>query len=233
MELLLPDHRDSVGESPLWSPAEAALYWVDIEGRALNRWRSADGSHQRWSTDERLACIALHADGGLIAGMDSGLFHLRPADDGGLASRSIAEVQHPQPGMRMNDGRCDRQGRFWTGSMLRDMAQAAPAGRLFRCDAGGLSAPLAGGLITPNGLAFSPGGGTLYLSDSHPAVQQIWRFDLHDDGSLGPRQPFVDMRALPGRPDGARWMPTAATGSAATTPARCTASGRTAAWTAR
>lgn len=203
MDRLLPAHRDQVGESPLWSPTEAALYWVDIEGRLLHRWRAADGQHQQWATTERPACIALHADGGLLAGMDSGLFHLRPADDGSLLARRLAAVNHPQPGMRMNDGRCDRQGRFWAGSMLRDMSLAQPAGHLYRLDAAGLTPPLASGLITPNGLAFSADGRRAYLSDSHPAVQQIWQFELHDDGSLGPRRPFVDMRPLPGRPDGA------------------------------
>jgi len=201
MELLLPHHRDSVGESPLWSPAEAALYWVDIEGRALRRWTSVDQRLQSWPTAERLACIALHADGGLVAGMDSGLFHLRPADDGSLAVDRLAHVI--QDGMRFNDGRCDRQGRFWAGTMVRDMGLASPAGGLYRCDEHGLSAPLVDGLLTPNGLAFSPDGRTLYLSDSHPAVQRIWTLPLHDDGSLGTRQLFVDMSNLPGRPDGA------------------------------
>lgn len=202
MELLLPEHRNQVGESPLWSAAEQALYWVDIEGRALRRLRWADRQLTSWATPERLACIALHADGGLIAGMDTGLFHLRPADDGTLACSLVSAVQHPQDGMRFNDGRCDRQGRFWAGTMVRDMSLAQPAGGLYRQDARGLSVPQVEGLVTQNGLAFSPDGATMYLSDSHPSVQQIWTLDLLGDGSLGPRRLFVDMRELPGRPDG-------------------------------
>ena len=52
MELLLPHHQDQVGESPLWSPAEQALYWVDIEGRALRRLRWADRQLTSWTTPE-------------------------------------------------------------------------------------------------------------------------------------------------------------------------------------
>jgi sugar lactone lactonase YvrE len=203
MELLHPTHRDSVGECPLWSPADAALYWVDIEGRALRRWSSQDGGLQSWATDERLACIALHSDGGVIAGMDSGVFHLRPADDATLHSTRLATITHPQPGMRFNDGRCDRQGRFWAGTMVRDMGLASASGGLYRVDAQGLSAPLVNGLLTPNGLAFSPDGRTMYLSDSHPQAQAVWTLPLRDDGSLGERVLFADFRALPGRPDGA------------------------------
>jgi sugar lactone lactonase YvrE len=202
VDLLLPDHRDQVGESPVWSPAEQALYWVDIEGRKLHRWTYADQQVQSWETSERPACIALHSAGGLIAGMDTGMFHLRPEASGALAATRLAAVDHPQPGMRFNDGRCDRQGRFWAGTMVRDMSLAQPAGGLYRMDSHALSAPQVSGLVTQNGLGFSPDGKTMYLSDSHPSVQQIWTLPLHDDGSLGERSLFVDMRDVPGRPDG-------------------------------
>lgn len=202
MELLLDTHRDSVGESPLWHPTEGALYWVDIEGHALNRWCDT-GGHQRWAVGECIGCIALHTQGGLVAALEQQIVHLRLNEQGQLVRRSLAPVTHAEPGMRFNDGRTDRQGRFWAGTMVRHMGLNRPVGALYRLDGAGLSAPLVSGLYVPNGLAFSPDGGTAYFSDSHPLSQQIWRAPLHDDGSLGERTPFVDMRALPGRPDGA------------------------------
>ena len=195
--------RCQVGESPLWSAEDGALWWVDIEGRALHRY-SLDGDRaERWPTAERLACIAAHGEGGVVAAMESGIFRLRPRPGQDLVAERLASAAHPREGMRFNDGRCDRDGRFWVTSMVRDMALADPAGALFRLDADGLSAPLVEGLLTGNGLAFSPDGSVLYLSDSHPAVQRIWRFDLAPDGSLSNRRLFVDMTRLPGRPDGA------------------------------
>lgn len=202
MDVLCPN-RDAVGESPLWNVAEQALYWVDIEGRALNRWRSRDQAFTRWATAERLACIALHAHGGLVAGMETGLFHLHPEADGSLVSQPIADLTHARPGMRANDGRCDRAGRFWFGTMVMDMSLAEPAGVLRRLDGRGLSAPQVDGLVTANGIAFSPDGTTMYLSDSHPSVQRIWAFDLGADGAPANRRLFVDMNVHPGRPDGA------------------------------
>ena len=195
--------RSQVGESPLWSPADGALWWVDIEGRALHRHRLQDGADDRWRTDERIACIALCGGGGLVAAMESGIFRLRPGADGELTSRRIATARHPRDGMRFNDGRTDRQGRFWVTSMVRDMALAAPAGGLFRFDSAGLSAPVVDGLVTGNGLAFSPDGSVLYLSDSHPTVRRVWRFALDGDGRLADRRLFADMGDVIGRPDGA------------------------------
>jgi sugar lactone lactonase YvrE len=198
---VLGDVRTRVGESPLWSPADSALWWVDIEGRLLHR--LTGGIHSSWATHERLACIALHDAGGLLAAMETGVFRLQVRLDGTLATERFASVRHPREGMRFNDGRCDRAGRFWVSSMVRDMSLAAADGALYRLDAMGLSKPLVGGLVTGNGLGFSPDGRVLYLSDSHPSVRRIWACGLSDDGTLAARREFVDMNAYPGRPDGA------------------------------
>jgi len=196
--------RDQVGESPLWSVAEQALYWVDIEGRRIRRFDWSTRRVDSWQAAERVACIALHARGGLLAAMESGVFHVH-AEPGGatLAATQVAAVAHPREGMRFNDGRCDRQGRFWASTMVRDMSLGLPDGALFRLDGRGLSLPLVSGLVTGNGLAFSPRGDIMYLSDSHPSVRRIWAFDLDADGTPLNRREFVDMNRHPGRPDGA------------------------------
>ena len=205
---LVVDARCGTGESPVWSTAEQALYWVDIPGRALHRW-SPDG-HRQWTGEEMLACIAPRADapGTWIAGMERGLFSIQPKDDGTLAATPLAKVTHALPGMRFNDGRCDRQGRFWAGTMQMDMAAAHEVGRVYRyqadVNAGAALRPQFEQMIVPNGLAFSPDGKTMYLSDSHPLVQTIWAFDYDTDtGTPHGRRVFVDMKPLPGRPDGA------------------------------
>lgn len=202
MERLCGVHHDSMGESPLWHPHEAAWYWVDIEGQALRRWR--DGRLQSWGVGERIGCIALHAQGGLVAALESSIAHLQLHDEGAISITPLVRVEHPRPGMRFNDGRCDRQGRFFAGTMLRDMAAAASVGALFRLDSGArLDGPVANQLIVPNGLAFSPDNRRMYLSDSHPNIQRIWAFDLSPDGTPMRRRLFVDMKQHPGRPDGA------------------------------
>ena len=204
-ELIL-DARNATGESPVWSTTQQALYWVDIPAKRLHRWSPSDGKEQSWQASQMLACIAQAGDGHWIAAMENGLFAITPHADGSLDSRLLASVTHAQPGMRFNDGRCDRQGRFWAGTMLMDMAAGAPVGAMYRYNAGQtepLTAQLQG-FIVPNGLAFSPDGNTLYLSDSHPDVQKIWAFDYDtDSGTPHNRRLFVDMTQHPGRPDGA------------------------------
>ena len=203
---LIVDARNAVGECPVWVGEENALYWVDIPAGGLQRWSAGTGQVSAWKTPEMLACIARRADGSWVAGMESGFFQLRPHNDGSLDSEPLAGIDHNRPDMRLNDGRCDRQGRFWAGSMVLDMGANAAEGRLYRYSAGqrGPVDTQLSGLIVPNGLGFSPDGRTMYLSDSHPAVQQIWAFDYDiDSGTPSNRRLFVDMNHYAGRPDGA------------------------------
>jgi sugar lactone lactonase YvrE len=195
--------RGHVGEGPLWNGREGAWYWVDITARELWRMDASSGAISHSVCDEMIACLALSNDGGIIAGMETGIFHLTPGAP--VVARRLAAPPELGEGMRFNDGRCDRQGRFWSGTMYMDSVSSLREGKLYRLDAAsGLSAPVVDGLLVQNGLAWSPDGTTMYLSDSHPNVQQIWAFDYDvATGQPSNRRPFVDMRPLPGRPDGA------------------------------
>jgi sugar lactone lactonase YvrE len=200
---LVFDARNAVGESPVWVAAEQSLYWVDIPARRLYRWHAASGQVRHWVSTEMIGCISRCESGGWVCAMESGVFHLSTDSGAALQGALLAPVRHAMPGMRFNDGRCDRQGRFRAGTMLLDMAAAQAVGVLYALEGGTLK-PLADRLIVPNGLAFSPDGRTMYLSDSHPNVQSIWAFDYDTEtGTPSNRRLFVDMKTLPGRPDGA------------------------------
>jgi sugar lactone lactonase YvrE len=211
-ELVL-DARNGVGESPVWDSARQCLWWVDIPGQALWCWHSASGQSRHWATPEQTGCIALAAGSGAlrhgqwIAAMETGVARLTPQDDGSVDCDWIARVMHPQTGMRFNDGRCDRQGRLRAGTMVADMSLAAPSGSLYALNPMDAALTLRGleaGYITPNGMAFSPDGRTMYLSDSHPNRQTVWAFDYDtDSGTPHDRRVFIDFKPLPGRPDGA------------------------------
>jgi sugar lactone lactonase YvrE len=196
--------RSLVGECPVWHAREQSWYWVDIPAKTI--WRvDGAGLLRSWACKEMVACIAPSRDGGILAGMETGLFRLELRADGSVDQVRLAAPAALGEGMRFNDGRCDRQGRFWSGTMFMDMAAQRAVGGLYRYSAGaGLSGPVVSGLLTQNGLAFSPDGRTMYLSDSHPASQQVWAFDYDIDAGLpSNRRVFVDMREHPGRPDGA------------------------------
>ena len=203
-ELVL-NARCAVGESPVWQAGEQALYWVDISARNLHRFNTETQQLSTWQAPEMLACIVpTGTPNQWVAGMETGVFACKMSDNSNLDCDLLAPVAHTQPGMRFNDGRCDRQGRFLAGTMVMNMALASSAGQIYRLEKGGQLTSLLGGFITPNGMAFSPDGRIMYLSDSHPSSQLVWAFDYDTTtGTPSNRRVFIDMNHFAGRPDGA------------------------------
>ncbi|GAB3626839.1 gluconolactonase [Pandoraea terrae] len=201
----------AVGESPVWHAAQDALYWVDITGKRIVRHVIETGRRTHWAIPEQVGCIAFDGAGSVLAAMESGLFavQLYEPPAGALeAHASLQALASPRfrcQGMRFNDGRCDRQGRFLAGTMVMDMSLGLAAGELLRHDAAARTlVPVVDGLIVQNGLAWSPDGRTMYLSDSHPSRRLIWTFDYDvDAGVPHSRRVFADLNRYVGRPDGA------------------------------
>lgn len=194
------DAKAGVGECPLWCELEQALYWVDIYPGKLNRFDPSTGRNQAWTLPEPIGSFALCLDGAVLVALKSGLFRFDLTSQA-LESLACPEA-HPAEN-RLNDGRCDRQGRFWVGSMQDPVNAARPAGTLYRFGPKNQCEPLVDGLFVSNGLAFSPDGTRLYHSDSYPSVRTIWSWDIDPlDGSLSNRQTFVDTHGMAGRPDG-------------------------------
>ncbi len=192
------DARNTIGESPVWSAAENALYWVDILGARIHRWEPATGAQRAWPVPAAIGSIGLRASGGLVLAMRSG-FHLMD-----LASGEIRFLHHPEPDLptnRLNDGKVSPEGRFWAGTM-DDRPVKEKRGHLYRLDPDHSCHRMASGVVVSNGLAWSPDGRTMYHSDSRGAAIYRYAYDS-DAGTIGPRQLHVEMQPEWGRPDGA------------------------------
>ena len=152
--------QDQVGESPIWDAEGSCLWWVDIEAHSIHR-QSLSQPRQSWYLPERVGCIALTADRQVVAAMETSiaLLGFKPegasedtangASVGSYELQNLAHIQHPKPGMRFNDGRCDPSGRMWIGTMVMDMSLADNSGGLYCLDERGLTGPYFSNLYTP------------------------------------------------------------------------------------
>jgi sugar lactone lactonase YvrE len=193
------DAQMALGECPVWSVAQQALWFVDVKGRRLWRFDPESGEARRIEQPEEIACVAPAADGGFIAGMRSGLWRL---DEAGAPVAMLAANPEDTSRSRFNDGRTDPAGRFLAGTL--DEGKAHGDARLYRWDRRGL-AVLAEGLVTSNGLAFSPDGRTLYHADTPRFTVWAMDYDLAT-GAVANRRPFFRLTPTDddrGRPDGA------------------------------
>jgi sugar lactone lactonase YvrE len=193
VELAAPG-ADRLGECPLWDERERMLWWVDSRWPAVKRLDPATGAVMMLVLPEVVGSIAFRERGGLIAATKSGIHFLDTAS-GALAPAANPEAQLPDN--RFNDGRCDRAGRFWAGTMSD--VKRDPVGSLYRFDAQLRCTKLRNALIIPNSLAFSPDDRTLYFADTSRHTIWAWDYDLASGAATNERV-FADTGS--GRPDG-------------------------------
>lgn len=189
------DASDAIGESPLWCPRSQTLYWLDIPAPAIKSLSFPARHYREWPMPEAIGSIG-HARSGLVAGMKSG-FYLVDLRSGTLQPR--AALPRDAAHMRCNDGKCDRRGRFWCGTI--DDRAFGPDGVLYRLDSRGLAA-MDQGFILTNGIAFSPDDRFMYVADSRREVVYRYDFDI-ESGSIGNRRAFIGTEDVKGRVDGA------------------------------
>jgi xylono-1,5-lactonase len=187
------DVQAVLGEGPVWVEREHALYWVDIQGSKV--FRLHDGDVRTWDTPIRVCSLAPRASGGFVAGTEDGIFFV-DLDSGRF--EPIADPEADRPGNRFNDGKVDRAGRFWAGTM--DDKERESAGTLYRLDPDLRCTDIDHGYRITNGPAFSPDGRLMYHSDT--ARQLTYVFDVDDAGNAANRREFARFAADEGFPDG-------------------------------
>lgn len=188
-----------LGESPIWSPAEGALYFVDIYNAMIHRVNPAGGAHDSWPIETEIGSIGFTKDKTkLIAGLRSGIVIYD------LAKKSFETIADPDGKgrlneLRMNEGKVDRGGRFWVGTM-RDPGRAAD-GVLYRVGTDRSVDVVMRDITVPNATSWSPDGRIMYFADSPTRTISSFETDP-STGEIGERKVFVTVPEGEGFPDG-------------------------------
>ncbi|HTW25822.1 MAG TPA: SMP-30/gluconolactonase/LRE family protein [Acetobacteraceae bacterium] len=194
------DAGAELGEGTFWDAQAQRLWWVDIWGRAIHCFDPATGEDVVYPTPRDIGCVAPRRAGGLVVTLADG-FHVFDPATGEFTP--IGDPEADRPETRFNDGKTDRQGRFWSGTVFEAPPRPAePVGALYRLDPDLSCHRMVDGIISSNGLAFSPDSRTLYFADSQGGF--VWAFDFDAaTGDLANRRVFVDFRDSDGCADGA------------------------------
>jgi sugar lactone lactonase YvrE len=191
------DARASLGECPIWSPAEQVLYWIDINAPALHRFDPQSGGDVAMPMPSSIGAFALRQAGGFIVALRDGVWL---ASAQGRLERKVADAPFDPAHHRFNDSRCDPRGRFLLGTM--NEARDAPSAALYRLEPDFTLTPILEGITIANGLCFSPDGRTMYHADTPTHTVRAFDYDLGAGAPSGPRE-FHRWSAEPDRPDGA------------------------------
>lgn len=191
---LLLDAKCTLAEGIQWRTDQQRLWWTDIHGCALWSCDADGGTIERITTPERLGCFAFDPDGHLLCAFESGLFKW---DRDGDRFERLTDFEPNHPTSRLNDGRCDRQGRFVTGGIDEDGMKSTSS--VIRYTAGQAETLLTG-IGCSNSICFSPDGRAMYFADSLTRVIHKFAYDPAT-GDMGAGQPFYET-ADGGSPDG-------------------------------
>ena len=179
------------GEGPVWSPQWGGLRWVDmLAGDVLSL--ASDGTVTRRHVASVVAAVRPRTGGGAVLAVERGFALEEP--DGSVTT--LPELWS-STALRMNEGGCDPDGRFYCGSMAYD--QQPGAASIHRLDPDRSVRVVLDGVTVSNGLEWSPDGSHAYYNDT--ATGRIDVFDYDRDSGLTDRRPFVEVRDG-GRSDG-------------------------------
>lgn len=183
-----------LGEGPVWSKADKAVYFVDIKRKHVHRYATETHETMTWPAPSEPCFIVPASDGGFVCGLRKGLYRFDPLTG---AFDKLKDVERDQPINRLNDGFVDSQGYLWFGSM--DDQEDAPTGALYRVNDSGEIERRDEGYVIPNGPAASPDRRTLYHTDT--LGRTIYAFDLDERGALSNKRAFINVQGT-AHPDG-------------------------------
>lgn len=200
IECLL-DCNNHLGEGPVWDCEQGVIYWLDCTGRRVGNptlwsYDPRTGKVRNWSIDIDVGALALRSGGGAVLAGSDGFYFF---DFGSGALDLIHRVDTCGGRVRLNDGKCDRRGRFFAGGM--DDQEALPLSKLYRLDPDLRLHEVADGIICSNGPCWSPNDEAFYFADSFR--EELYRYDYSiDTGELSNRSLFATTHDDAGLADG-------------------------------
>jgi sugar lactone lactonase YvrE len=188
--------RDVLGEGPLWDHRMQLLYWLDIANTELHCFDPTTAQHRSWRLTETICSIGLRGKRDLIVAWKNGFGSIQ------LPSAEFTQLSvtlKPDQGTMFNDGKVDRQGRFWAGT--KDLLEQKMLGSLYCLDRNGLIKEMDQGFTVSNGMAWSLDNKILYFTDSPARTIYQYNFDP-TTGDISNREAFATIATDAGYPDG-------------------------------
>ncbi|MEM9221941.1 MAG: SMP-30/gluconolactonase/LRE family protein [Pseudomonadota bacterium] len=191
--------NDGLGETPIWVAEEASIYWADhvfasidlasSPSPSLHRLNTSTGKRKTWKMAEQIGSFGVRHAGGLVCGANSGFCTID------LKTGELNKIVDPEPGKphnRLNDGKIDRRGRFWCGSMDSNLKDKAAYIYCLEPDLTCRRVADDFSFVCSNGIAFDPQDTRMYFGDTSSGMIFVFDFDI-DDGRISNRRPFFSV----------------------------------------
>ncbi|AWR96873.1 SMP-30/gluconolactonase/LRE family protein [Acidianus sulfidivorans JP7] len=190
------EYKAKLAEGPVYDRELNSLFWVDIEGKKIIIKNLDNNSEKIIDTGDLVSSLCIINDEQIIATIrhDFDLINIK-----NNSKKKIVSVEADLENNRFNDGKCDKLGRYWAGTM--NMLKDIPTGNLYKLEGKNEIKKTLSGLIVSNGLGWSPDNDTMYLIDSR--LRKVYSFDFDlNRGEINNKRVIIDFNGEPGNPDG-------------------------------
>ena len=189
---VISKYRAILGEGPVFYKK---LYWVDIEGKRIIRKDLETGEEEVIDTPDLVSSLCIVDEDRVVATIRHGIYLVDLRE---RRFEKLVEVESDLVDNRFNDGKCDKLGRYWAGTM--NMKKTSPSGNLYKFDGREIK-KMVDGLTVSNGLGWDPDDEVMYLIDS--PVRKVYAFDFDlKRGELWNKRVLIDFYNEAGNPDG-------------------------------
>lgn len=183
---------NTLGEGVLWDDKTQSIWWTDIEAAEILNYSITTQSLRTIAMPYRVGSFGLTQNAEqLIVAFDRGiaLYHLKTK-----VVQWLATPEFHLGNNRFNDGRVDRQGRFWAGTMVETVVENGPYpssdAALYCIDHQGQCLKVCENISISNGLCWSPDGLTMYHADS--PTHEIFQYNFDPNtASVSNKRSFV------------------------------------------
>lgn len=180
--------KNELGEGVIWDASRHRFWWTDILQSKLYQLNPLSNEVKSWDTPERLCCFSpIQNSERLVCAFESGFAFYEPDSDD---LEWIGRLEQDNPGTRFNDGKTDRKGRLWAGTMVEDDSAATYKGSLYCLDKDLSITKTIGGLSITNSLCWSPDGRKMYHTDTPTRTIQSYEFNT-ETGEIGECRDFI------------------------------------------
>jgi sugar lactone lactonase YvrE len=188
--------ESTLAEGPLWHHHHQKLYWVDIEKMEFHTFDPLTNIHSQLYTKKRIGAVLPSKNGNLILALQGEIAELNSVTN---EIKKLIDLEPGFPENRCNDGKCDRQGRLWIGTMQVDCKPGK--GSLYCIDSNLKVTTVLQNLTISNGIGWSLAGDKMYFIDSND--QHVKQFDFKvDHPSLTNEQIIIRSETTNESPDG-------------------------------
>lgn len=194
-----------LGEGCVWDEKRNRLYFIDITGRQLHCYLPEQNELTSMPVSNLIGTIILYVDGTLLALERHSLYHINFDEKTEVFLQRLPFHEE----LRFNDGKCDRFGHVWVGTMAinQDEPSSKGAGSLYCLEPhldnkkGDFKVrQCLTNYTIPNGLAWSSNDEVFYHIDTPKHV--INRFSVTKQGLINEKRTLLSISEQEGLPDG-------------------------------